>query len=750
MVRSLQSATITALLLVLSCGGEDVPWRLAATATGAGGGLAGATGSSTGTVIAGGGGKMQLPARFFLSGKVVDEDDAPVEGATVLQGGKQYELPHATTKADGSFELEMTYPGYGRPTVVAAKHDFRSAGEEIYSLPSEPLLIKMDRIKAPDNEAYVYGDPGKGGDPSTLYCGHCHEKFVVEFQTSKHAQATKNPIVQDLYAGRSRAHNDATSCTQAGGRWQQGLQPGTAMQSTGKCYLGGGVLPDLNSSCGGPMQLSCDDPTLPNAQKPQAFGACADCHAAGINGKAGGRNLHEATGIAFENGVHCDVCHKVKDIDMDKPAGIGQRLVLHRPGDVASGPDAELKPVFYGPLLDVPNGFMGGSYRPVFNEARFCAGCHEQKQAALVPGDTLDTKRWPQGLPVHSTFSEWEAGPYKASGTPCQVCHMPADYELTSSIDLGTVENQSIAFGFPRPPEDLRHHTFRSPLHHGSPRLIDTALFVQLSLSQQGADVEASVSLSNVGCGHAIPTGEPMRSLVLLVRADGVGCNKPLPPRGGMTINDIGGALARGVAGKDLNTSGSELLWAQGAQLAQKGHVVRVVRPSGIFDDYSGVGFFADPTLSAAQKGLQIHTPVAVAAVTAVSAGKLQLAAPLALLPNDVVYLGDPQPEVPKDGSTSMRLAGAAGYTFARVLSDSAGNRGVPHYRAVDMVSDNRIPPGKHAVTKHVFEALSGCSGATVKAWVLYRPHPTALAALRGWSAKDYVIASATASLALP
>lgn len=40
---------------------------------------------------------------------------------------------------------------------------------------------------------------------------------------------------------------------------------------------------------------------------------CADCHAPGIEGKAGGRDLHDPVGIAFESGNHCDVCHKARD-----------------------------------------------------------------------------------------------------------------------------------------------------------------------------------------------------------------------------------------------------------------------------------------------------------------------------------------------------------------------------------------------------------------------------------------------------
>ena len=42
------------------------------------------------------------------------------------------------------------------------------------------------------------------------------------------------------------------------------------------------------------------------------------------------RDLHDAIGLAYDAGVHCDTCHKVKDVDMTKPAGYGSRLVVHR------------------------------------------------------------------------------------------------------------------------------------------------------------------------------------------------------------------------------------------------------------------------------------------------------------------------------------------------------------------------------------------------------------------------------------
>jgi hypothetical protein len=752
-VRSACCLLVGAIAAAGGCGAEG-PAGTGAQAGAAAGGAAGSGGAgptttvqTTSTVVTTGeGAGAPLTPAFEVTGVVVDQDGAPVEGAYVLQGGRSGEEPWLVTGADGAFTIEILYGGLGVPTVVASKTGYRTAGFEFEWLPTRPVTLTLYAANPPDNLAYEYQEPGVGDDPSTKYCGHCHVSFAKQFQTSKHAQATKNPQLQDLYAGVSRAHPDQASCQAAGGKWSLGLVPGTAGDYAFKCYLGGGVLPDLNESCGGPGQSQCDGAGLPLGEQPKAFGGCADCHAPGIDGPAGGRNLHEAVGIAFDNGVHCDPCHKTADVDLAKPPGVGQRLATRRPTETHDGtPGGKLRAVFYGPLVDVPNPAMGGGYQPKFATAVLCAGCHEQAQPALVPGTSLDATKWPNGLPVHTTYGEWLAGPYPKAGAHCQFCHMPEDHSIVTGDDHATLANASITFGFPRPPSQLRQHIFRSPLH-GSPRLIDGALSIATELVVVGGTVlDATVSLSNTGCGHAVPTGDPMRALVLLVRAR---CGATaLAATGGMTVFDAGGARARGVVGTDVTANGAVLDWAAGAAIAKAGALVRAVRPTGAFDDYAATGAFAK--LTPAEKGLPILEPLGEAAVVGAAGGQVTLAGALALQAGDVVWLGDALAQ-PTDGAGSVALAGAAGYAFAKVLLDAAGARGVPHYRAVDIASDNRIPPGAYAKTRHVFALAPGCTDAELEATVLYRPLPLALAEERGWSAKDYLIAKATKSITIP
>ena len=319
---------LSSIVLVASLGGAVVAACSSdpTTAAGASSGSGGAGGSTTTSTISatasasgstssagGSGGSLPLPDKFTVTG-VVTDGKSPLAGATVMQGGGK---PLLVTGPDGAFTIELTSAIPAIPAVVAAKIGYRSAGAEFLELPEGPITLELRFASTPDNIGYTYGEPGNGQkthDVSTKFCGHCHTTYAAQFQTSAHAGATRDPLVQDLYAGVASALTTQADCLAAGGSFRAGILPGSPQMTASKCYVGEGVLPDLNPGCGGPGQLTCDDPAL--ASKPTSFGRCADCHAPGIDGKAGGRSLHEATGIAFENGNHCDVCHHVRDVDL--------------------------------------------------------------------------------------------------------------------------------------------------------------------------------------------------------------------------------------------------------------------------------------------------------------------------------------------------------------------------------------------------------------------------------------------------
>lgn len=750
--------------IAASCGDDDPGAPPASTASSSSSTTAATSSSAGGTGPGGGGGASssssgtggsELPATFRVEG-IVTERGRPLAGASVMQGGGEVQV---VTGADGAFVVEMTTSLPGVPVVVAGKIGYRAKGRELYELPEGPVELELLFAEGPDNDAYEFGPPGDGAhDDSTEFCGHCHTTFVRDFLTSAHAHATRDPWVQDLYAGVASARSepgggdgggggaqhgsstgagDLATCADVDGEIRTGQEPGTEARPLQRCYVGDGVLPDLNG-CGAPGELACDDPALPAGERPEAFGGCADCHAAGMDGPAGGRHLLDAVGVGFEYGNHCDACHHVKDVDLSLPPGTAGRLVLQRPRErVSDEPGAAIRQVMFGPFLDVPNSFMGGSYQPIFLEATLCAGCHEQKQDALLPGASLDRERWPEGLPVHSTFEEWTQSEYAAAGAPCQTCHMPAIAGMFNSVDTSTPELAGVVDGFGRPAERNRSHAFVGALQ-GEPRLLDVALATRLEavVGSEPGRVEVDVTIVNDGAGHAVPTGEPMRALLLVLEVSG--CGEKATALAGNAIGDTGGALASGVVGTDLQPN---LVWPAAAPLARAGQRLRVTRPTGVYLDYPGVGAFADPSLTPEEKGIPVELPVADVEVTGMFDGtQILVNGFLDLQPGDRVWLGEPP--ILEEGAPAQALAGLPGQDFARVLVDPAGRRHVPHFRAVDLVSDHRIPPSGEVTSSHSFAAPEGCGEVEVVATLLYRRAPLALGRERGWALSEHVVST--------
>ena len=91
------------------------------------------------------------------------------------------------------------------------------------------------------------------------------------------------------------------------------------------------------------------------------------------------------------------------------------------------------------------------------------------------------------------------------------------------------------------------------------------------------------------------------------------------------------------------------------------------------------------------------------------------------------------------DGAPSAAVAGAPGFAFARVLASQGGGRGVPHHRAVDIASDNRILPGGSWTSTHRFSA--SCPDPRVHVVLVHRAYPIELARERRWVVTDSVMA---------
>jgi hypothetical protein len=626
-------------------------------------------------------------------------DGEPEAGMVVSQGGN---TSRWETNSDGVAIVDIDPNVLGDLYVMASHPEARIKGGFIsLDPPTEEVTIELTRFSAEDNEEYIFKDPGLPRQSRTIdKCGHCHVTVNEHWAESIHRYAGQNTKLYDVYLGRSESLTDAQSCEAQGGSWEELDTPG-----------------------GGELQFGCV--VAPGVRDFGTNGACADCHTPGIDGAMGGRDIMEATGLAYDYGVHCDVCHRVESVHPEQPAGIGGWLGMVRPAEINPLPTFGLwLPLTFGPNHDVANAQMGSVQRDLYHEANYCGGCHQLDQEVLVPDVEIDLSRWPSGrLPIHSTFKEWEAGPMNPAA-PCQSCHMPPDPLVSNGADQQyfPVAATGIVGGWIRPHGLTRKHTWIGPRGPGGRMLqLAAALFVEKEVVD--GTLQVSVQTKNVGPGHAIPTGEPMRSLVLTVEAS---CgDEILEMTGGDVIPDFGGAYQVQGSGGDWS------LWPG----AQPGQIIVVVAESGGFYDYNGFGPFGDGTFSAEEKGMPVQTYAGRSEILSMDGDTVELDAPL---PEGAwAYRVDPFTS-PEEGMSATPRAGSPGFAFARVLSGVGGTRMVPHHLAVDVHSDNRLLPQSSWTSTHQF--ASPCEEPIVRAVLIHRAFPFGVSQERGWELKESVM----------
>ena len=586
-------------------------------------------------------------------------DGEPAADTRVVQGGNFEDVWLTGPEGMVSVAVDLTVPG--DHYVMASHPEARNRGAHVEAGELGPVIIELTRFDDSDNEDYVFKDPGEPDKSHVIEkCAHCHDTVDRSWFDSTHRTSASNPQLQDLY---------------------------------------------------------------PEVKALGTTGACADCHAPAIDGVLGGRDLDDAEGYALDYGVHCEVCHHIESVHMDLEAGVAGRLRIVRPSELApfEGVGTYL-PLMFCTNHDIANFYMGCVQRDHFTQGEMCGGCHQLDQPALTPELTPDPTRWPDGrLPIHSSYAEWlEHGP--GAALPCQGCHMqPADPSVLNSADLQLwgLGSTGVTGGWPRPPGHTLRHTFSGPRSPEADQIGPPATLA-VSKTADEDSMTVSVTVKPEGAGHAVPTGEPMRSLVVVVEAR---CGEtPLAATGGDVVPSFGGFVARKEAGED---------WASWSG-AQVGQVVRVVKRPGGFRDYDGFGPFSDGTFDAEAKGLPVEAFAGEATITAVDGDAVTFDD--ALPPGDVAYLG----EAPTD-IAQRATAGHPGWAFARVLTNAAGEEMVAHYEAVDVRVDNRLLPGTDWTSQHTFDATE-CSDPEVTATLLYRALPARLARARGWPLRDRVL----------
>lgn len=223
-------------------------------------------------------------------------------------------------------------------------------------------------------------------------------------------------------------------------------------------------------------------------EHPDGADVCSSCHAPTQKpGAFASFDLLDAAnrGVGL-SGVHCDFCHKVSGSAKGEFGLTHGRfqLSLLRPSD-------EKRQLFFGPLDDVDRG------EDVFShfqrDSRLCAACHE--------GVVF-------GVPVYTTYSEWQASPSGFAGKSCQSCHMKPTGKITN-IAPGKG-------GIRRDPGTLGNHTFFAGSRLD---MLRGCLDLETTAQRGERGVTLNLKLTAEGVGHRVPTGYIDRQLILFVEA---------------------------------------------------------------------------------------------------------------------------------------------------------------------------------------------------------------------------------------
>jgi hypothetical protein len=228
------------------------------------------------------------------------------------------------------------------------------------------------------------------------------------------------------------------------------------------------------------------------------------------------------------DGISCDYCHKIRKLlpDKSKPSGVAALLERQQ----APGSSSIL---VFGPYDDVVVPPMAASYNPVLEKGEFCSQCHAHFKK-LENGKTWDSSKiytaseWNgfgltdnTSLPIQTTYQEWKewqdqlpsTDPNK--GKKCQDCHMSWRKEMLpydNYVVDGMARNM---WGTQRSAQNIRPHHFEG----GTEIQLKTALAMEMEGEIKDNKLTITVYITNTNGGHWVPTGETMRSVMLLVQA---------------------------------------------------------------------------------------------------------------------------------------------------------------------------------------------------------------------------------------
>lgn len=402
-----------------------------------------------------------------VSGRVLTGEE-PVSGATV----RIQTTAHATTTdAGGRFRLALP-GGMETARLTAWAEGYYNAGPEDAAAGESDLVIRLHRHTSEDHPGYDWV-PALGDAEGA--CVHCHSSAggepgstlpLEQWRLDAHSSSAVNPRFQTMYSGTD-VHGRPSEPTRFVDSRDYGREPLRATEE--------------------------DRPAGPGYRLdfPATAGNCAACHApaAAVN-RPLETDPRRLTGAGAE-GVSCDFCHKLWSVRLDPSTGLPHpdmpgvlSYELRRP--------EEGHQLFLGPFDDV----QGEDARsPFYSRSEYCAGCHFGVFWDVV---------------VYDSFGEWLRTPYSdaENGRSCQDCHMPpTGAALFARPDRG---------GLRRDPAGIAGHRMPGAADE---ELLRNAVTMTVEAERFDERAVVRVAITNDRTGHHVPTGSPLRQVILLVRA---------------------------------------------------------------------------------------------------------------------------------------------------------------------------------------------------------------------------------------
>ena len=392
----------------------------------------------------------------------------PIENVRVRVAGEE---TYTLTDKQGRFVLQTGHPPGTRLWVTAGKEGWFNNGQVARA--GHGNDISLNPIYLNDQSGYDFISP--------VTCSRCHVKVTRYWDRSKMAHTTSNPLVLDMFYG-----TDAFK--------RAGIGPGFKLDN------------------------------------PRSNGDCTTCHAPSA---AASSPWSQDLKTALESsrtewdGISCDYCHKVRKVIPDKSSPSGTRAILER----QSAPGSPSILVF-GPYDDVVVPPMAASYNPVYEKGEFCSTCHSHykqlgKNRTWDHGKIYSDSEW-EGfgfkddnfLPIQTTYQEWRQWQDQLpsgdsnKGKKCQDCHMSWRKEMLPYDNYVVDDGARRMWGTHRPAQNIRPHHFDG----GTETQLKTALAMELEGEVTGKQLNVNVYITNTNGGHWVPTGEPMRSVMLVLQ----------------------------------------------------------------------------------------------------------------------------------------------------------------------------------------------------------------------------------------